>query len=305
MNPQPSPITSPLSGIIYLLIAMSVLSTLDATGKWLMTAGVPLLVLCWIRYSVHLVLIMAIVIPSKGWRILKTRKPVEQLMRGVFMLSSTMVFFTTLHYLPQAEATAINFIAPLILLAVAPWILKEQAMLSRWIAAIVGFIGIVIVIRPSGGLDPTGVAFGLSNAVIFSMQFIANRRLAGDNPLTTVIWSGFFGTVVLSVYTLFTLEDVLAVLTSLDLKRWLLLLSTGVTGGVGHLLQIQAYRHAPASLLSPFVYLQIISATTLGWLVWNQFPDAITWVGIGVICASGIGITLYELRARPVPAVSG
>ena len=305
MNPQTSPITSPLSGIIYLLIAMSVLSTLDATGKWLMTAGIPLLVLCWIRYSVHLVLIMAIVIPSKGWQILRTRKPVEQLMRGVFMLSSTMVFFTTLHYLPQAEATAINFIAPLILLAVAPWILKEKAMLSRWVAAIVGFIGIVIVIRPAGGLDPTGVAFGLSNAVIFSMQFIANRRLAGDNPLTTVIWSGFFGTVVLTVYTLFTLEDVLTVLAGLDLKRWLLLLSTGVTGGVGHLLQIQAYRHAPASLLSPFVYLQIISATTLGWLVWNQFPDAITWVGIGVICASGIGITLYELRARPVPAVSG
>jgi len=301
MNQPTTSVSRPLSGIISLLVAMSVLSTLDATGKWLMSVGVPLLVLCWVRYSVHLILITSLVIPAKGWQILKTKKPVEQLLRGVFMLTSTMVFFTTLRYLPQAQATAINFLAPLILLAVAPWILKEKAMLSRWVAAIVGFLGILVVIRPSGGLDPTGVMFGLSNAVIFSLQFIANRRLAGDNPLTTVIWSGFFGTAVLTGYTLFTLDEVVSVMATLDLKQWLLLLSTGITGGIGHLLQIQAYRHAPASLLSPFVYLQIISATVLGWLIWNQFPDAITWLGIGIICASGVGITLYELRARPVP----
>ncbi|MHC8943169.1 threonine/homoserine efflux transporter RhtA [Advenella incenata] len=301
MNQPTLPISSPLPGILSLLVAMSVLSMLDATGKWLMSVGVPLLILCWVRYSVHLILVASIIIPARGWQILKTKKPVEQLLRGVFMLTSTMVFFTTLRYLPQAQATAINFIAPLILLAVAPWILKEKAMLSRWIAAIVGFLGILIVIRPSGGLDPTGVFFGLSNAVIFSMQFIANRRLAGDNPFTTLIWSGLFGTVVLTIYTLFTIDEVLQVLAVLDLKQWLLLLSTGITGGLGHLLQIQAYRQAPASLLSPFVYLQIISATALGWLIWNQFPDGITWLGIAVICASGIGITLYELRARPVP----
>lgn len=304
MNQPTASVSSPLPGIISLLVAMSVLSMLDATGKWLMSVGVPLLLLCWVRYSVHLILITSLVIPAKGWQILKTKKPVEQLLRGVFMLTSTMVFFTTLRYLPQAQATAINFIAPLILLAVAPWILKEKAMLSRWIAAIVGFLGILVVIRPSGGLDPTGVMFGLSNAVIFSLQFIANRRLAGDNPLTTVIWSGFFGTAVLTGYTLFTLDEVASVMATLDLKQWLLLLSTGITGGMGHLLQIQAYRHAPASLLSPFVYLQIISATVLGWLIWNQFPDAITWLGIGIICASGIGITLYELRARPVPVAA-
>ncbi|ETF02231.1 membrane protein [Advenella kashmirensis W13003] len=304
MNQPTASVSSPLPGIISLLVAMSVLSMLDATGKWLMSVGVPLLLLCWVRYSVHLILITSLVIPAKGWQILKTKKPVEQLLRGVFMLTSTMVFFTTLRYLPQAQATAINFIAPLILLAVAPWILKEKAMLSRWIAAIVGFLGILVVIRPSGGLDPIGVMFGLSNAVIFSLQFIANRRLAGDNPLTTVIWSGFFGTAVLTGYTLFTLDEVVSVMATLDLKQWLLLLSTGITGGMGHLLQIQAYRHAPASLLSPFVYLQIISATVLGWLIWNQFPDAITWLGIGIICASGIGITLYELRARPVPVAA-
>ena len=304
MNQPTASVSSPLPGILSLLVAMSVLSMLDATGKWLMSVGVPLLLLCWVRYSVHLILITSLVIPAKGWQILKTKKPVEQLLRGVFMLTSTMIFFTTLRYLPQAQATAINFIAPLILLAVAPWILKEKAMLSRWVAAIVGFIGILVVIRPSGGLDPTGVMFGLSNAVIFSLQFIANRRLAGDNPLTTVIWSGFFGTAALTVYTLFTLDEVVPIMVMLDLKQRLLLLSTGITGGMGHLLQIQAYRHAPASLLSPFVYLQIISATVLGWLVWNQFPDAITWVGIGIICASGIGITLYELRARPVPVAA-
>lgn len=80
--------------------------------------------------------------------------------------------------------------------------------------------------------------------------------------------------------------------------QWLLLISTGISGGLGHLLQIQAYRYAPASMLAPFTYMQIISATALGWIVWRQFPDMLTWVGIAIICASGVGIALKELHQQ-------
>lgn len=285
---------SPVAGIVVLVLSTWALSTLDASGKWSMAIGVPLWVMSWVRYVVHLVLVGALILPSRGRRVLRSIRPVGQLMRGVVMLLATLSFFTTLHYLPQAEATAINFLAPLIMLALAPWVLKEPARLSRWVAAVVGFLGVLIIIRPSSGLDPIGTFFGLVTACLFAAQYILTRRVAVDDPLTTLIWSGAVGSVFLSLLMPFMLPAALPVLKSLGMWPWLVLIGTGFWGALGHLLQIQAYRLAPASLLAPFVYLQIISAAGLGWIVWGAFPDGLTWVGIGIICASGVTIGLVE-----------
>jgi drug/metabolite transporter (DMT)-like permease len=263
---------------------------------------VPLLVLSWFRYAVHLLLVLALVLPARGLRILRSNKPREQVIRGGSMFLATLMFFTTLSYIPQAEATAINFLAPLLVLSAAPWVLKEPARLSRFIAAGVAFIGVVIVIRPGGGLHPVGTIFGLITACCFAVQFIATRRVAGDDPFTSLIWSGAVGTVFLTIALPFILPPALPVLQALSPLDWVLLISTGITGGLGHLFQIAAYRRAPASTLAPFVYLQIISATSVGWLVWGHFPDALTWLGIAIICASGICIGVVEWRRSRAPA---
>ncbi|NGM85967.1 DMT family transporter [Parapusillimonas sp. SGNA-6] len=296
--------TRPIAGILVLVLSTWALSGLDASGKWVMGAGVSLLVLCWVRYVVHLLLVLALVLPVRGVAALKSIRPKAQLARGSVMLAATMSFFTTLHYLPQAEATAINFLAPLIVLALAPWVLKEPPRLSRWVAAGVGFLGVLIIIRPSAGLDPVGTMFGLITACLFAGQFIATRRVAVDDPFTTLIWSGAVGSVCLTAALPFILPAALPFLAELDIWQWLILLSTGFWGAAGHLLQIQAYRYAPASMLAPFVYLQILSAAALGWLIWGQFPDALTWIGIAVICASGITIGSIEWRARRRPGLS-
>jgi drug/metabolite transporter (DMT)-like permease len=248
---------------------------------------------------------LALIVPVKGWGILASRRPREQVLRGVAMLCATLLFFTTLSYLPQAEATAINFLAPLIVLLLAPWVLREPPRLSRWVAAGVAFTGVLIVIRPGGGLDPVGTMFGLIGAFCFAAQYIASRRVAADNPLTSVIWSGGVGTVVLSISLPFVVPTALPVLRGLDPLHWCVLVSTGVTGCIGHLLQIAAYRKASASTLAPFTYLQIVSSTTTGWLIWGHFPDALTWLGIAVICGSGITIGILEWRRahRARPAV--
>jgi len=290
----------PMIGVLLLVLSMWTLSCLDASGKWVMNAAVPLLVLSWFRYTVHLVLVLALVLPARGLRVLRSNKPREQLIRGGSMFLATLMFFTTLSYIPQAEATAINFLAPLLVLSLAPWILKEPARLSRFVAAGIAFIGVVIVIRPGGGLHPVGTIFGLLTACCFAAQFIATRRVAGDDPFTSLIWSGAVGTACLTLTLPFILPPALPVLQSLSALDWTLLISTGITGGVGHLFQIAAYRRAPASTLAPFIYLQIISATSVGWLVWGHFPDPLTWLGIAIICASGIGIGLVEWR-RGVP----
>ncbi len=289
----------PLAGIITLISSSWALSALDASGKWVMAAGVSLWVLSWVRYSVHLLLVLGLVLPVRGPRVLRSVKPRAQLLRGSIMLLATLCFFKTLSYLPQAEATAINFLAPLIMLSLAPWVLKEPSRVSRWVAAAIGFIGVLIIIRPNGGLHPVGVVWGLATAFTFAAQFLATRRVAVDDPLTTLVWSGAVGTVVLSASMPFLLPDALPVLRALEPLHWVVLLATGVFGAAGHLLQIQAYRYAPASLLAPFLYLQIVAAAAMGWLVWGQFPDAVSWLGIAVICGSGAGLTVWEWKRKP------
>lgn len=264
-----------------------------------MAAGVSLWVLCWVRYSVHLVLVLALVLPLRGPRVLRTARPTAQLLRGSVMLLATLCFFKTLSYLPQAEATAINFLAPLLVLALAPWVLNEPPRVSRWVAAAVGFTGVLIIIRPGAGLHPMGVLWGLGTALAFAAQFLATRRVAVDDPMTTLVWSGAVGTVVLSLSMPWLLPQALPVLHGFGPVQWLVLFSTGVLGAAGHLLQIRAYRYAPASLLAPFLYLQIVAAATLGWLVWGQFPDAVSWLGIAVICGSGASLAVWEWKRKP------
>lgn len=290
------PAQQPLLGIASLLLSLLLLTLLDGMGKWIMAAGVPLLVFCWFRYAIHLILLMAIILPSRGLGIFKSKNPKLQCLRAAAMLGSALSFFTSLSYLHQAEATALIFIAPLLMLSIAPWILKEPIRKSRWIAAGVGLIGVLIVVRPSAGLPTMGVIMGLITACLFTAQHLLSRMLAQDSSFTTVLWSGAIGTAALTLSLPFVLPAALDTLHTLSPLNWTFLLLSGVAGGLGHLLQIQSYRFAPASLLAPFIYVQITFAATLGWLVWAHLPDTITWIGISIICASGIVNSLIEWR---------
>jgi drug/metabolite transporter (DMT)-like permease len=269
---------------------------LDGMGKWLMAVGVPLLIFCWFRYAIHLILLLGIILPSRGLAVFKSNMPKLQCLRAVAMLGSALSFFTSLSYLHQAEATALIFIAPLLMLSIAPWVLKEPIRKSRWFAAGVGLIGVLIVIRPSSGLPAIGVLMGLITACLFTAQHLLSRMLAHDSSFTTVLWSGAIGTAALTLCLPFVLPEALQILQSLSGLNWMFLILSGVAGGLGHLLQIQSYRFAPASLLAPFIYVQITFAATLGWLVWSHLPDKTTWIGIGIICASGIVNSLIEWR---------
>ncbi len=300
-TPAPSGAQGPRSGLPFLGIGLLVLSSwslsgLDTSGKWIMAAGLPLAFLCWVRFFVHVVLVLALLRPRSLRELLRTQRPGAQLLRGVVMVVATFTFFSALQYLPQAEATSINFVAPLIMLACAPWILGEPARLSRWLAALSGFLGVLIIIRPGSGLDPIGVAFGLCTAMLFAVQYLCTRRVAIDNPMTTLVWSGGVGAACMTLTLPFTLPEAWPALGEFGVLEWLVLISTGVWGALGHIMQIQAYRLAPASMLAPFIYLQIVAAAVLGWLVWGDFPDALTWLGIAVVCGSGIAIGAIEWR---------
>ena len=279
------------SGVLFHIAGLWTLSTLDASAKWLVLAGMPVLMVTLVRYVMHVALMTVFVLPAQGKSLLRTRSLSRQLVRGLLMVLSTLLFFSVLKRLPLAEATALNFMAPLFLMALAPWLLGESHRLHRWLGVLMGFIGVLIVVRPGSQLDAVGIALGLLTALTFAFFQIATRRVAHDHPLTTNFYGGLSGSVLLIValpwfWTMPALSPI----------QWLLLLSTGVTGFAGHLLQIIAYSKTQATLLAPFNYLQIIAAVTLGWLAFGQLPDMTTAVGIALICTGGLAVVLWETR---------
>jgi drug/metabolite transporter (DMT)-like permease len=279
------------SGILLHVAGLWTLSTLDASAKWLVLAGVPVLMVTLVRYVMHVVLMTAVVLPSQGSAIFKTRSLPRQLVRGLLMVLSTVLFFSVLRRLPLAEATSLNFMAPLFLMAMAPWLLNESHRLHRWIGVLMGFAGVLIVVRPGSQLDPVGVALGLLTAITFAFFQIATRRVAHDHPLTTNYYGGVFGSVALTLALPWFWKT-----PELSAGQWLLLISTGFTGFVGHLMQIMAYSRSQATLLAPFSYLQILAAVTLGWLAFGQLPDLTTAIGIALICLAGLAVVLWETR---------
>ena len=279
------------SGILLHIAGLWLLSVLDASGKSLVLAGVPVLMVAWARYAVHTALMTAVVLPSRGKAIFHTQSLPRQLVRGLLMITTTVLFFSVLARLPLAEATAINFMAPLFLMAMAPWLLHEAHRLHRWLGVLAGFVGMLVVVRPGAQLDPLGVALGLATALAFAFFQIATRRVAHDDPLTTNYYGGLFGTIALTFALPWFWQT-----PQLNIWQWLLLISTGVTGFLGHWLQIAAFRKSPATLLAPFSYLQIVAAAALGWLVFDQLPGKTTAVGIGMICLAGLGVALTEAR---------
>jgi len=283
------------SGILLHIAGLWLLSTLDASGKWLVMAGVPVLMVAWVRYAVHTALMTAVVLPTRGKAMFKTKSLPRQLLRGLLMITTTVLFFSVLGRLPLAEGTAINFMAPLFLMAMAPWLLHEPHRLHRWLGVLAGFAGMLIVVRPGAQLDPLGVALGLATALAFAFFQVATRRVAHDDPLTTNYYGGLFGTIALTLALPWFWNT-----PDLNPWQWLLLLSTGITGFLGHWLQAAAYRRSPATLLAPFSYLQIVAAATLGWLVFGQAPGRTTALGMALICLAGLGVVLCETRMAAV-----
>lgn len=264
---------------------------LDASAKRLVLLGVPVLMVTWVRYLMHTAVMTAVILPVQGRALFRTRSLHRQLIRGLLMVLSTVLFFSVLRYLPLAEATSLNFMAPLFLLAMAPLLLNEPHRVHRWLGVLTGFAGVLIVVRPGSQLHPIGIALGLLTALTFSFFQIATRRVAHDHPITTNYYGGLFGTVALTLALPWFWET-----PDLSARQWLLLISTGLTGFAGHLLQIIAYSKTQATLLAPFSYLQILAATALGWLVFGQLPDLTTAMGIGLICAAGLAVVLWETR---------
>lgn len=283
-----------LRAVLLVLGAQVFFNLLDATAKYLVR-DFSVVTVTWARYLSHFLFMAAYVALAADRGLLRTKRPGLQLARGVVLLGFSGFLIAALKFLPQAEAVAISFVAPLLILVLAGPLLGEHVGLARWLAVLGGLAGMLIVVRPGSGLAGIGVAFALATLACNAAFQLLTRRLAmTEHPLTTVFLSALIGTVAMSLALPFSLPDHWP-----NAWQTFLFLSFGITGSVSHLLLIRAYRLAPASFIAPFIYGHIVLATAAGLVFFGQFPDAVSLVGIGAIVASGAGVALYERsRAR-------
>jgi drug/metabolite transporter (DMT)-like permease len=218
-----------------------------------------------------------------------------QLVRSLCLVIATACFFGALRFLPLAEGSAISFLAPMFCVVLSMPVLGERPSRAHWVATIAGFVGIVILVRPGSAVFHPATGLLVLAAISNAFYQLLTRRLPNDTPYTTLFYSALVGTVVLSVGLPFA--DVPNTVTWQDA---FFLVVLGLLAGPGHWVFINAFLMAPASLLAPFIYLQMIWATLYGYLVFDQLPDRISALGMTIIVASGVALVLHERRLARV-----
>jgi len=277
-----------LRGALLIMTAVAMFVVMDSISKYL-SRFYPVPAIVWARYTFHLLLVVVALGPRLGLDLVRTRRLGAQLVRGLLLASSTLFFVFGIKQLPLAETSSITFIAPVLVTLMATFILKEKVELARWLAVAGGFVGVLIIIRPGSGVFTWASVLPLGSATCFACYQILTRKLANlESPYTSIFYAGLVGSVIMSL----ALPYVWSLPQSAS--HALLFVAIGIIGGASHLLLIRAYDCAPASRLAPFSYTQLIWVMLSGYLVFGDFPDHWSLLGIAVIVSSGIYIATHQ-----------
>jgi drug/metabolite transporter (DMT)-like permease len=281
----------PLLGIALFVVANMLFSLSDASAKYL-TGSLPVIEIGWVRYVIFVLLAAGSPPVRKGPAGLATRRPWWQVARGLGIVGSTVFFIASLASLPIAEATAVNFVSPLMATVLSVVLLRERVTRGGWIAVAAGFLGVLIVVRPgSAGSHPAALLVLASSFCWVAAMLITRRISAVERPSVTLFWTAATGLVVLSL--LLPMGFRTPTLSECGLALFL-----GVVASVGQWLVILAYRYAAVSILAPLGYGQLIWSGTLGYLVFGAVPDQWTLVGAVIIVGSGL-YTVQRARTQP------
>jgi drug/metabolite transporter (DMT)-like permease len=285
--------SDPLRGILLMCLGVSLFPLLNACAKFLNIEGYPIPEIVWARFTGHFLFVAAAFLPKRGLRLFAARRPVLQIGRSLFLLGSTAFFISAIGRVPLATASTIGFTTPLLVTALSVPLLRDPVGWRRWSAVAVGFAGALVIIRPGAGLNDPAVLVLLGAAAFYALYQIATRRGgAYDSAETGIVYAALVGTIASTLVVPFVFE------APRSLRDLFLFLGLGLFGGFGHYFVTRAFQHAPAAVISPLGYVELLGTTILGYLIFDNFPDAWTWVGAAIIIASGIYIALRERRLR-------
>lgn len=279
----------PLLGIGLMMLAMLIIPGLDICAKYL-SEDFHVLQVTWSRFVFNIVWLIPFLLwrRERVWRL--PNHPWIQIVRGLCLLMATLFFFLCIQTNPIPNALALLFTSPLVVTLLSPLILGEAFGIRRLIATIAGFIGVLVVLQPnSSDFQPT-LLYALISGISYAFYILTTRKVStSSSPLMTLLYTAVVGCAVLTPW-------IISIWITPDSDALILMLAMGLIATAGHYLVILSCQFAPASLVSPFNYTEIIGATILSYLFFNYLPDHLTWLGILIICGSGIYISLREIK---------
>lgn len=279
-------------GTMLMLAAMVLLPIMDGIAKGL-TLRYPVAQVVWARYLFHFAVMFPVLLARLGPRALVPKHVGSQLIRGTLLLAATVLFFFALASMPQATALALFFVSPLVVTMLAPALLGERVGVWRASAVAVGFVGVLLILRPGSEVFAWGALLAVAAGTVHGLYMLYTRKLAGTSPpLVTLAYTAVVGAVVMTGVMAFVWVPP----TPRDFGAMALL---GLLAAGGHFLLIKAFDHAPATWLAPLGYTEMITAAIVGYVQFRHLPDAMGWLGIAIIVGAGVVISLRERRGTP------
>lgn len=283
----------PLKGIVLVALATLTFAAADVLTKQLSMRH-PVAVVVAVRYLVNLGLLAVVLYPRLGAGVWRVQRRGLVLLRGLFLALSSLTMALALRLMPVGETVAIIYLSPFAVMLLAGPLLGEKVTRWGWIWAVMGFAGVLLILRPGGGLDPYGVAFALINAGFATGYHLLTRLLAGSETTAAMLFqTALVGSVFFSLGALGSPDQLDIAATDYG---WMAVL--GALAAAGHFLFTAAYREAPASLLAPVNYLHLVWAAGLGWVIFGHMPEAPSLAGMALVCASGVALALGAKRRR-------
>ena len=276
-----------MKAIILSASAWMILPVMDAFAKFL-SSSLDVLQITWGRFFFTAVFTFLLMIIFYRKSLIWTNKPLLQIIRGLFLVFSTYLFFYSISVISLPKALTLAFVAPLSVTALSPFFLKEKVGIRRWTAVFIGFIGTLIVIRP-GFLEYNLATFAaLGTGFCYGFYLIITRKLStSDNPLLTLLFTGSVGVVILSFF-------MPSVWINPTPNQWYLMAIIGLIASVAHFFIILSLKYADASKLAPLGYTEIITNVIISYYFFNESPDNWTYLGLFIIVLSGIYVSRRE-----------
>jgi drug/metabolite transporter (DMT)-like permease len=290
---------NPLRGMTIMASAMILLPTMDAIAKYMASfEGMSPGQVTFYRFFFQLMCMLPLLATAAGRSAFSAKRPWMNLLRGALHGAASLLFFAAVKYMPLADVFAIYFVEPFMLTALSALFLGDKVGWRRWLAIVIGFGGAMIVIQPSFAIFGLKALLPVACAFLYALYLFMNRAVGeADSPLTMQIMAGLGGTVFMALALLAGssagITDFEPSLPASALGLVLLLI-LGSISGYAHMLVVRAFRLAPLSLLAPFQYFEIISATVLGYAIFDDFPNLSKWIGISIIVSSGLFIIWRE-----------
>jgi drug/metabolite transporter (DMT)-like permease len=283
---------STLKAIALMLAAMAILPIIDVFAKFLGQQNLPVVQMVWASFFFGAIFTLPFAFKIAGPQIFRPSHPLHQSGRAAFLILGTICFFWSLKYLPIADTLAIYFVQPILVTALSPFLLGEKVGIRRWFTVVLGFIGVLIIIRPGlKELNP-GVILAFGAGLNSASYILLTRRMTGSvNAMVTSFQTCFIGAIPLTLALPFIWAGV-------DTKQFAMLLGIGLIAILGHYMITRAYDMAEASLLSPLGYTEMINAVVCGYIFFGDFPDNYTFFGVTILIGCAIYISIRERQTQ-------